>query len=326
MKSFFTPVLLVGAGWLSLASNCAFAQPNVVSIVVPQPAGNPTDGVSRKLQPLLQKELGQTVLVENLPGAGGSIGVQRVLNGPADGSQIVIVSQTEPILTPFTLKGVKYKPEDFRIVAVVARLPYILVSRADLPVRNVDDLAAYAKKQPAGTVTLGNVGPGSMIHLLGEQWGRKNGLRINHVSYKGLPPIIQNLMGGQIDLTFLPLGGNSLALLESGKVKAIATTAAAPSSNLPQVPPISKSGKQMSDFVYEAWIALLVPARTPNATVARLNGALVNAMKDADFQMYVTSTGLEPVSMNSLVDQDNFYTTEIRLYQGLARSIGVESN
>ena len=113
MKSFFIPAFLIGAGLFAASSNVALAQTNIISIIVPQPAGNPTDGVARKLQPLLQKELGQTVVVENIPGAGGSIGVQKVLSGPADGSQIVIVSQTEPILTPFTLKGVKYKLKNY---------------------------------------------------------------------------------------------------------------------------------------------------------------------------------------------------------------------
>ena len=217
----------------------------------------------------------------------------------------------------------KYKPEELRPVGLVSRLPYILTARPNLPARSLGELVAYAKKQPAGMVTFGHIGPGSMIHLLGEQWGRKNGLSLNYVGYKGVPPVVQDLMGDQIDLTFLPLGGNTLALLESGKVKAIGTTAAMPSTKLQQVPSISASDKKLADFVYGTWIALLVPAKTPAAAVQRLNKAITNAMKDADLQTYITSTGMELAGSNTLTDLNKFYATDTRLYQGLARAIGV---
>lgn len=297
-----------------------------LSIIVPQPAGNPTDGVSRKLQPLLQKELGQTVIVENLPGAGGSIGTQRVLNAAADGNTVLIASQTEPILTPFTLRHIKYKPEEFRPIALASRLPYILVGRTGLPAQNLSELVAHAKKQGSETLNFGHIGPGSMIHLLGEQWARKNGIKLNHIAYKGVPPMTQDVMSGQIDLTFVPLGGTALQTIESGKVRAFASTGATPSPALPRLPTIAASDKSMSDFVYGTWIALLVPAKTPDAVVDRLNKAFTEAMKDADFKAYVTSTGMELATSNSIADLNKFYATESALYQNLARSIGVEPN
>ena len=186
-----------------------------VSIVVPQPAGNPTDGVARKLQPLLQKELGQTVIVENVPGAGGSIGVQKALSDASRSTPLLIVSQTETILTPMTIKSARYKPEDFQAVAVVARLPYILTARPTLSATTPVELAELAKKEPA-PLSFGNIGPGSMIHLLGEQWDRKNGVKLNQISYKGVPPVTQDIMGNQIDLNFLPLGGATLSMIQSG--------------------------------------------------------------------------------------------------------------
>lgn len=297
-----------------------------LTIVVPQPAGNPTDGVARKLQPLLQKELATTVVVENLPGAGGSLGTQRVLSAAADGNTVLIASQTEPILTPFTLKHVKYKPDDFKPIALAARLPYILVGRAGLPAQNLAELAALAKKQGANPLSLGHVGPGSMIHLLGEQWARKNGATLNHVAYKGVPPITQDLMGGQIDLTFLPLGGTTLQAIESGKVRAYGTTGASITPQLPRVPPIAESAKSMSDYVYGTWIALLVPAKTPDANIERLNNAFVAAMKDKEFQSYVAATGMELATNNTLAELNKFYATESAVNQNLARTIGVEPN
>ena len=297
-----------------------------LSIVVPQPAGNPTDGVARKLQPLLQKELGQTVVVDNVPGAGGSIGTQKVLNGPADGSLLLIVSQTEPILTPFTLKHVKYKPSDFRAIALVSRLPYILAGRANLPAQNVQELVSQGKKAGSAGWNFGNIGPGSMIHLLGEQFSRKSGVALNQVGYKGVPPVVQDLMGGQIDLTFLPLGGTTLSTIESGKIKAFGTTGQVASTKLPNVPPLSGIDKSLSEFVYGTWIAVLVPVNTPDATAVRLNKAFVEALKDTDFQTYVTSTGMELANSNSMAYLNQFYAKESALYRGLAKSIGVEAN
>ena len=167
------------------------------------------------------------------------------------------------------------------------------------------------------------IGPGSMIHLLGEQWARKNGATLNQIPYKGVPPVAQDLMGGQIDLTFLPLGGATLSMIQSGKLKAIATSGASSPAQLPSVPSIAKSDTKMSDFVYGTWIALLMPAKTPPAVVTRLNRALVVAMRDPEFQSYVSISGMDLVSANSLPELDRFYKEETRLYQDLARKIGV---
>ena len=315
---------LAGAVMAVGIATAAPAQPSggIVSIVVPQPAGNPTDGVARKLQPLVQKELGQTVIVENAPGAGGAIGVQKALMETPGTLSMLIVSQTEPILTPLTIKQVRYKPEDFQAVAVVARLPYVLVARPNLAATTPAQVAELARTASA-PLSFGNIGPGSMIHLLGEQWARKNGVKLNQISYKGVPPVVQDLMGSQIDLSFLPLGGQTLSMIQSGKVKSIATSGASSPPQLPNLPSIAQSDKKMSDFVYGTWIALLVPAKTPPAVVGRLNRAFVAAMKDADFQNYVTTSGMDLVSANALPDVDRFYKDETRLYQDLARKIGV---
>ncbi len=316
----------VFASLLSLAATGVHAQTDAqpVSIVVPQPVGNPTDGVARKLQPLLQAALGRTIIVENQPGAGGSIGTQRVLNAPADGRMILIASQTEPILTPATMQHVKYRPEHLRAVAVVARLPYILTGGNALAAKDLGELTRLARDQGDRGLNFGHIGPGSMIHLLGEQWARQSEFKLNHVVYRGVPPVTQDLMGGQIDLSFLPLGGSTLDLIESGRIRAYATTAAAPSAKLPQVPPLSAASEQLRDFVYGTWIAFFVPAKTPDATVANLSRAIVDAMKDASFREYVMETGMELAAQNTVADMRDFYEAETSLYQGLAQKVAVE--
>ena len=297
-----------------------------VSISVPQPPGNPTDGVARKLQALLQNELKQTVIVENAAGAGGSIGTAKVLASKADGNTILIASQTEPILTPFSFAHVKYKAEDLRMIALVARTSYILVGRPDLPAKTLAELSDLAKKPGANPLSFGHIGPGSMIHLLGEQWSRKSGVPVLHVTYKGVPPLSQDVMASQIDVSFLPLGGTVPSLIESGKVRAFGTTAATVHSRFGKVPTITSQSPAMKDFVYGTWVALLVSKSTPADVVGRLHQALAVAMKDSELQAYVTSTGMEMAQPMSMPDLDKFYQQETKTYQTLARTIGVEVN
>jgi len=303
----------------------AFAQARSgsVSFIVPQPAGNPTDGVARKTQPLLQKSLGQTVVVENLPGAGGSIGVNKALAAAGDGLTLLIASQTEPILTPASLAGARYRPEDLRCVALTGRAPYVLAARPDLPANSLAELMALARQPGAKPLSHGHIGYGSMIHLLGEQLERKLKLPLTQVPYKGVPPVVQDLMGGQIDLSFLPMGGNTPNLVETGKVKVFATTAASASARLPKVPALSLLDPALRDFVYGTWAAVFVPSKTTEAAVQRLHKGLADALQDPEARAYVQASGIEPSDRLSLAQLDQFYRAETQLYQGLLRELSI---
>ena len=131
-------------------------------------------------------------------------------------------------------------------------------------------------------------------------------------------------MGGQIDLSFLPLGGSTLQMIESGKIKALGTTGLTPSTYLPKIPSIAASNKGMSDFVYGTWITLFVSAKTPEDQIARLNKAFAAAMNDASFKNYITESGMVWAGANSIPDLNKFYQVETKLYQSLAKEIGVE--
>lgn len=305
----------------------ARAQARPLAFIVPQPAGNPTDGLARKLQPLLQAQLGQTVLVENLPGAGGSLGVQKALQAPAEAPALLIVSQTEPILTPLAMASARYRPEDFRAVALAGRAPYVLAGRPELGATTLAELGTLARRAGSGggtPLSFGHIGPGSMIQLLGEQWARKSGLALTPVPYRGVPPLVQDLMGGQIDLTFLPLGGSTPALIESGKVRVYGVTTAAALARFPKLAPLAQQDRALAGFVYGTWAAVLVPRATPEAVVQRLHQALARVLADAEVRHYSLSTGVEPPPEPlTLAQLDAFYQGEIQLYQALARELGV---
>lgn len=290
-----------------------------LSIIVPQPAGNPTDGVARKVQPLLQKLLQQSVVVENLPGAGGSIGAQRVLNQAADGRSLLIASQTEPILTPLSMTSVRYRAEDWRAVGLVGRAAYVLAGRPGLEAKDYADLLSLMRKSDK-PLAYGHIGDGSMIHLLGEEWARLAGVKLIQVPYKGVPPVIQDLMAGQIDLTFLPMGGSTPALIAQGKVKAFGISTAERNPRLPEVPSLRQL-MQKEDFVYGTWAAFLAPQALPDAEAERLRSAIYAALADPDVQTYLREGGLEFADKMSLAELDNFYKAESQKYQGLARRL-----
>lgn len=317
--------LMIGAAtWASLP-RLAGAQPGgTISFIVPQPAGNPTDAQARKMQPAMQKELGTTLIVENLPGAGGSLGVRRLLTAAPETSPLLIASQTEPILTPLAMLGARYKPEDLRMVGLVGTTPYVLVGRPGLPAASLSELLALAR-QPAGKeLTLGHIGYGSLIHLMGERWARKSAVTITPVPYKGLPPMLQDLMGDQIDLSFLPLGGNIPSLIEMGKVKAYGLTAAAASPRLPRVPTLEQGDKRLADFVYSAWAAVFVARALPDAPTRRLHAAVASALRDPEVVGYSQNNGVEVAEPMSLEQLGHFYATQARLYQAMARELDLQ--
>lgn len=304
----------------------AFAQGTAgrpINFIVPQPAGNPTDGMARKVHPVLQRELGQPVVVENLPGAGGSIGVARALAATAATPVLLITSQTEPILTPIALAGVRYLSEQLVPVALLSRNPYILAGRPDLPASTLADPVHLGRQRRDKPLTHGHIGNGSMIHLLGEQFSRKSGMPLNHIPYKGVPPAIQDLLGGQIDLAFLPLGGSTRGLIADGKLKAFGTTAPQPSVRLPNVAPLSTQDKELAGFVYGTWGAVFVPANLPQDTVRRMHTALAVAAREPEVIAYIEEGAGEPAGALTLAELQQFYDGEIRTYRALAREIGV---
>ena len=296
----------------------------VVSFIVPQPAGNPSDGMARKIQPFLQKELGQTVVVENLPGAGGSIGLARILSAAGGSSALMIASQTEPILTPLAMSGARYKPEDFRCLGLLGRCPYVLIGRPDFPAKSHAELLAMGRRAGARAFSYGHIGAGSMIHLLGAEWSRHTRVPIVHVPYKGVPPVVQDLMGGQIDLTFVPFAGSIPSLLESGKVRVYGSTGAEPSSRITAMPLLSRLDRSLSSFVYGTWGAVFAASTAPAEFVERVHKVLAEALQDADIQSFLAGTGLERSEPQSLSQLEKFYHEETALYQRMARDVGVE--
>lgn len=295
----------------------------LMTLLVPQPAGSPPDALARKLQPMLQRALVQTVIVENLPGAGGSLGVNHLLSAAPQAATLMIASQTESILTPLALSSARYKSEDLRAVGLAGRTPFVLVGRRDLPAASLAELVALAGKLGAASLSLGHVGHGSMIHLLGELWARKCGVALNLVPYKGTPPMLQDLMGGHLDLTFLPLAGDVPQMIETGKLRAYGLSATQPSPRLPALLPFARQDARLADFVFGTWAALFVPRSLPQPMQQRLHAGVSAALQDPEVVGYVRFTGVDAAPPMTLAELGRFFDDEVNLHRSLARAIGL---
>ncbi|MEN9543756.1 MAG: hypothetical protein RLZZ598_589 [Pseudomonadota bacterium] len=273
--------------------------------------------------PSLQKELGQTVVVENLAGAGGSIGVAKALSSP--GSVLVLASQTEAILTPFSKKKPLYESEQLRPVALLTRGVYGLLARPDFPARKLDELARIAQERgSARPLAFGHIGNGSMMHLMGERWVAKTQTAVTMVPYKGVGPLLQDLMGGQVDLAFLPMAGQIADLIASGKLTALASTGAAPTARFPSVQTFGQQDKRLSDLQFETWAAAFVNKATPQPAVNRLHQALTNVMNSTEFRDSVIKGNGEVIEPLSLGQLDAFYQSETRRYRQMSRESGIQ--
>ena len=237
-----------------------------VNLMVPYPAGGPSDAIARIFFNPLGKELGQQVLVENLGGVSGALAAQKVLAAPADGYYIFQGSPNEVILSPLANAAVKLKTEDFRLVHPVADAVMVFVTRKDLPVNNVDELIALARKSADKPLTYGSVGIGSLYHLILENVQATTGIKLAHVPYKGNAPLLQDIGGGQVDFAVLVYSAAMGALAEQGRLKVIGQLGAQRSELLKNVPAASE-GQALKNFSYKIWTGFMVPKSTPEDVV-----------------------------------------------------------
>jgi tripartite-type tricarboxylate transporter receptor subunit TctC len=280
-QSTFPRMLAVVAG-LALAAGTALAQgypTKPVNLMVPYPAGGPSDAIARIMNTPLGKELGQQVLVENLGGVSGALGAQKVLAAPADGLYVFQGSPNEVILAPLANAAVKLRTEDFRLVHPVADAVMVFVTRKDLPVNSVDELIALARKSSDRPLTYGSVGIGSLYHLILENVQTSTGVKLAHVPYKGNAPLLQDLGGGQVDFAVLVYSAAMGALAEQGRIKVIGQLGAQRSDLLKNVPTAGE-GQALKGFAYKIWTGFMVPKSTPEDVVVRLHGAIGKALQD----------------------------------------------
>jgi tripartite-type tricarboxylate transporter receptor subunit TctC len=282
---------------LLLALSCcvpAWAQPypnRPVTLIVPFTANGPTDTIARSVAAAMAKQLQQAVVVENVGGAGGTVGSAQVAESPPDGYTVLIHHigmATSPALYP----DLAFDPlRDFEFVGEVTDVPMTLVARSDFPARDFAALRTYLKTQ-RGKVTLAHAGPGSAAHLCGQLLMAALGTELKTATYKGTGPAMDDLLAGKVDL-LCDQTTNTTAQIRAGKVRPLGISTAHRIRSLPQIPTFQEGG--LKNFEIAVWHALYVPRGTPAPVVARLTEALNAALDDSGFKARLNDLGTDPV-------------------------------
>ncbi|MCR5868180.1 tripartite tricarboxylate transporter substrate binding protein [Aquincola sp. J276] len=280
---------------MTAASAAVLAQEPVgrpITLVVPFTAGSGTDVIARILSEHLAKELRQPIVVDNRAGAGGTLGASQVAAAPADGHTLLVHSAGHVVNAALYPK-LKYDTlKDFAPVALLATLPNVLVVSTQSKVASVSDLVTKARSKP-GSMTYASAGNGSATHINAEKFRVSAKLAATHVPYRGTPPALMDVIGGQVDWFFAPLV-SAMPLIRDGKLTPLAVGTPERSPVLPDVPTTVEAGFPNSDYTF--WVAMFAPAKTAPELVARLNAATVKVLKLPEVKAAMEKLGAQPAS------------------------------
>lgn len=273
----FRLAAIAAVAFSGLAAQAQDFPSKTVKIVVPQTPGGASDTLARIMAQKLGEKWGQSVVVENKPGAGGNLGMELVANAPADGYTLLMSYVGTHAINGSLYKKLPFDPErDFAPVATLATLPFVVVSRADAPFKTIPELVTAAK---AGRLTYGSAGNGSVNHLLGEMFNNAAGVKLTHVPYRGAAPAMQDLMGGQIQLVFTSLPSVSGAIKQN-TLHPIAVTSAKRAGAFANIPTIAEAG--FKDFDVNPWFGLFAPAKVPPQVIAKINADINEILKSKE--------------------------------------------
>ena len=306
---------------VSLAQTSAQYPARPVRIVVPQSPGASTDTTARLIAQRLTTALGQTVLVDNRPGAGSVIGTEVVAKATPDGHTLLVVASSIT-LNPIMHKNLSWDPvRDFAPITQLSSFPNVLVVHPAVPVKTVKDLIALAKAKP-GTLNYGSAGTATGTHLSAELFKHMTGTDMVHVPYKGGGAAMPALMGGQVQLMFATTV-SALPHVRAGKLRAIAVTSAKRSPSAPDVPTIAESG--VPGYDHTPWNGFLAPAKTPRAIVARLNEETARILHTPDTKAIFMNEGAEPVG-NKPEEFGAIIKSEIAKWGKVIQAAGIKAD
>jgi tripartite-type tricarboxylate transporter receptor subunit TctC len=314
-------VLLVIALCLPLAAQAQAYPSKPVRLIVPFPAGGPSDLFGRALAQGMGERLGQPVIVENVSGVGGVIGVDRAAKAEPDGYTLALNSASTVAIAPYSLSKLPYDvKKDLALITVVVRVPEVLAVHPSVPAGSLEEFIAYAKKNP-GKINFGSAGGGSITHLAGELLKAEAGVDMVHVAYKGAAPAVTDLVGGTVQMGIFDVPV-LLGHIRAGKLKALAVTSGARASTLPEVPTTAEKG--YPNVTSDNWYGLVAPAATPAAVRQRIHAAAVATLESpAIKEQYAKVSGVP--SPGTPEDYARFLAAEQAKWSKVVNAIGFKN-
>ncbi len=302
---------LLAASLLAVATACpglALAQgyPNrPITLVVPYPAGGTTDTLARVMQEPLQKLLGQTIIIDNRPGASAMLGTRLVARAPADGYTLLMPNNALAI-SPHISKDAAFTAADFAPVTMVSLQPMVLVTHPSLPVKSVQELVTHVKAHPKA-VNYGTAGPASFGHLATELFMKQAGIDMTHIPYKGQGPVTQALLSGEVTVMLSTTSSQMNQFVKEGRLNMLGVASSQPSPLAPGAQPLSA---QVPGFQAEVWFGIVAPAATPRDVVTRLNEAFVQVLQMPDVKAKFEQSGAAtapttPAQFGARINQEN---------------------
>ena len=298
MSAMIVSALLVPA-MVPFSVQAQEAWPNKpITLVVGYPPGGSTDLTARILAPELSKRLGVPVVIENIGGAGGAVGAQKVVSARPDGYTLLVAANNELVIKKLISPSLKYSSADFTPIGMISSQPMVLVAGKKAGVQNLDEFVTRLKANP-GKFSYGSSGIGTALHLAGELVKKEAGIFMTHIPYRGVAPLTSDLMGENIEYAVYVLS-SGLPHIKSGKLIALGTTEKARSPLTPNVPALSEHPR-LKGVELSSWFALLGPAKLPEPQVQRLNKALAEVLQSADIRKKFEESGATviPSSVNA---------------------------
>ena len=313
--------------WSAAAAALSFALPaqaadfptKPITLVVPFAPGGPTDAMARTLAAAVK--IGQPVIVENRAGAGGNLGAEAVARAAADGHTLLFGTSGPLAINVSLYKKIGYDPvKSFAPVMQIGHLPNVLVVNPGIPAKNVKELIAYGKANP-GKLSYASSGNGASSHLAGVLFNNLADTDFAHIPYKGTGPALNDLLGGQVAMTFTDVL-TALPHIKSGKLRALGVTTKERSQALPEVPTIAEQG--IAGFDVSVFFGLVVPAGTPKDVVDKLNQGFADALKQPEVRKTLLAQGLEFAPSTSPEQLGSFIQAEVVKWRGVVKSSGAE--
>ena len=313
-------VLACGVALVAAPALADATYPNKpVTIVVGYPAGGSTDLMGRLVANEIEKHLGQSVVVENLGGAGGAIGAQKVANAKPDGYTLLVGANNELAIANLVNKAVKYKISDFTAIGMVASQPMVLVASQKAHVKNTREFIDLVKSKPDAT-SYGSSGVGTALHLAGEMMKDQGKIKMQHVPYRGVPALTNDILGNNIEFGVFVLS-SGLPLIKSGKVVALGTTEAKRYAQTPDIPALAEQ-PEFKNVNINSWFSLMGPAHMPAPVVAKIKAALDKTMAAPEFRKKMEDAGAQV--MDPKINATQYINTEIGKYKKIVDVAKIE--